>query len=387
MDNITHSLIGIVAAEAAPGTRKKERVPLWIASALANNLPDLDIFFTAGRRGDKLDYLLHHRGHTHTILLAPLQSALLLAVLWFSWRRRSGISWKSVAALTFLGPLLHLFADSWNSYGVHPFWPFDNRWYYGDIVFIVEPWLWVIFLPLVWKSAESKTGKGLALFLLAGILGVAWWHQAVATAVAAALSVAAVLWLAAQARLVDRVRLGLAFAGCALLFGIFSWAELGLRKSFAGDGVEVAMTPGPGNPFCWTVLTAGFQGESYRASAWKASALPSLVNASSCVPLISLEGNAELIAVSPTESNPAREPIGEFHGTRREFNELTRLCRGRAFLRFARIPFWKKSKQDWLLGDLRFDRDRTHGFAEIIVPSADGNCPHGEPPWIGRFFP
>ena len=40
--------------------------------------------------------------------------------------------------------LSHIVADAWNSYGVHPFWPFDNHWYYGDAINIYEPWLWVI---------------------------------------------------------------------------------------------------------------------------------------------------------------------------------------------------------------------------------------------------
>jgi inner membrane protein len=39
--------------------------------------------------------------------------------------------------------------DSLNVYGVHPLWPFDPNWYYGDLVFIVEPVFWIGFgVPL-----------------------------------------------------------------------------------------------------------------------------------------------------------------------------------------------------------------------------------------------
>jgi membrane-bound metal-dependent hydrolase YbcI (DUF457 family) len=37
-----------------------------------------------------------------------------------------------------LGLLLHLGMDYLNVYGVHPFHPFDSRWRYGDMIFIVE---------------------------------------------------------------------------------------------------------------------------------------------------------------------------------------------------------------------------------------------------------
>src|SRR5262249_8885402 len=67
--------------------------------------------------------------------------------------------WVLATATAFFGVLLHIFADSWNSYGVHPFFPLDNSWYYGDYIFIVEPIVWVICgawvlleLSFIWRS-------------------------------------------------------------------------------------------------------------------------------------------------------------------------------------------------------------------------------------------
>ena len=50
----------------------------------------------------------------------------------------------------------HLVLDSWNSYGVHPFYPFDMRWYYGDAMFIVEPWLWLFLGVAAMANTRSR---------------------------------------------------------------------------------------------------------------------------------------------------------------------------------------------------------------------------------------
>ncbi len=390
MDNITHALMGIAAAECAGLARKKERVPLWIASALANNLPDLDLLLILGKPHDKLNYLLEHRGYSHTLLLAPLQSTVLLGLLRLWWRKRSGLPWNKIALLVFLGPLLHIFADSLNSYGVHPFWPWENRWHYGDLVFILEPWLWVIFLPVIWEKAESREGKGVALLLLSGLLAISWFHPLVPAAAAFALTLVSVIWLLAQQFWHDdRFRLLAAFSLCALFFGVLGFAEVDLRSKFSRELVstgEVALTPFPGNPFCWHALTAEIRGENYIASAWIAAPFPFVVSASRCPRLQDVKTLADLQPISGAVSSPGRIPIGEFRGTRFELEELSRSCRAKAFLRFARIPFWKQSDAGKFIGDLRFSRENTHSFSDISYGDME-KCPVSEPPWIGRFYP
>ena len=79
MDNLTHALIGIIAAETAIAWRSQKhkdisfrlRRYLWFASAAANNIPDVD-FIYSNISGPELGYLLHHRGYTHTFLAAPI---------------------------------------------------------------------------------------------------------------------------------------------------------------------------------------------------------------------------------------------------------------------------------------------------------------------------
>ena len=125
MDNITHSLVGILTAESAlevlrirqPNTvlTRKTRIAFWLSALLANNFCDLDFIPTLFLEPKRLQYLLHHRGHTHTLLLAPLQALIILLGFW-GWGQWKKISWEKhekvgVSFLTLLGVVLHLFLE------------------------------------------------------------------------------------------------------------------------------------------------------------------------------------------------------------------------------------------------------------------------------------
>ena len=97
MDNLTHSLVGLALGElthrllpsAADPARGEvdasvRRRLLLTGAALASSFPDLDLVLT-GLAPAPLGYLLHHRGHTHTLLYALPQALLLLAMLWLCW--------------------------------------------------------------------------------------------------------------------------------------------------------------------------------------------------------------------------------------------------------------------------------------------------------------
>ena len=153
MDNVTHSLLGAALAQMAlplEAPRPVRRV-FTIVGVVAANLPDVDVALT-GLIAEPLGNLLHHRGHTHTVLGAMTGSALILGacVLALSLRKHQ-LSWREsiwLAVLALVAPLLHIAMDGLNTYGVHPWWPIDDRWFYGDSVFIVEPLYWAAAAPL-----------------------------------------------------------------------------------------------------------------------------------------------------------------------------------------------------------------------------------------------
>src|SRR5688572_31879111 len=111
---------------SAPPLTPRQKGALLTTAVLANNAPDLD-FLYAGITGGKLGYLLHHRGHTHTLALALPQALLCYALvagrLRLRHRRLTKAEQLLLLAVAALGPLLHVFMDYCNNYGVHPFWP------------------------------------------------------------------------------------------------------------------------------------------------------------------------------------------------------------------------------------------------------------------------
>ena len=118
---------------------------LHAAGVVAANAPDVDLLYT-GITEAPLGYLLHHRGHSHTL---PGLVALGL-VIWAGLRllpwgraamRGTERRWILLIGAALLG---HLLMDTANGYGTHLFYPFSARWIYGDAVFVLEPWLWVI---------------------------------------------------------------------------------------------------------------------------------------------------------------------------------------------------------------------------------------------------
>ncbi len=69
MDNVTHSVAGLLLAEsmarvrahgANPGPSARFGATAAIASMIAANLPDADLFYS-GIGGNRLRYMLHHR--------------------------------------------------------------------------------------------------------------------------------------------------------------------------------------------------------------------------------------------------------------------------------------------------------------------------------------
>jgi len=119
---------------------------------LAAEAPDLDVFLRFF--GDSTFGFAHHRGFTHSFLGLPLVAAVVVAFMYGVWRLRGRKTrdpnlppkWGLLFAYAYLAGLSHILLDFTNNYGVRPFWPFSERWYSWDIVFIIEPVLLGILL-------------------------------------------------------------------------------------------------------------------------------------------------------------------------------------------------------------------------------------------------
>jgi inner membrane protein len=136
---------------------------------LAAEAPDLDI--VAGVvRGPAFGFA-HHRGFTHSFLGVPLDALVVVGVVYLLWRLRGGkISdpnlpprWGLLYFYACLAGLTHILLDFTNNYGVRPFWPFSEKWYSWDIVFIVEPIMLVLLIlglivPLLFALIDKEIG-------------------------------------------------------------------------------------------------------------------------------------------------------------------------------------------------------------------------------------
>jgi inner membrane protein len=279
VDNITHSLVGAALAEIAlPADAPPARRTLFLTVGIvAANLPDADLVYT-GVTSAPLGYLLHHRGHTHTVVGLVAQALLLGALCWLpAVRRRCGAPDARLYLLLAAALLSHLVLDSWNSYGVHPFWPVDVRWFYGDAIYILEPWLW---LPLGVAAALNTRRRrramvlGAALSLLPVVLAVMGMIPVIALVALAATRAAAVV---AIRRLRPRVRSLVALGAMAM----FVAAMFALREHVRGvllaaplpasdtRLVDLVLSPRPANPLCWSALaiTSREDADEYLLSA------------------------------------------------------------------------------------------------------------------------
>jgi inner membrane protein len=416
MDNITHSLLGValgsVALRVCPRAAElpKHCRLVVLTAILANNAPDIDVFLPSLLHGGSLMGLLEHRGFTHTVTLAPVLAILVVGVAWLlvlcprlNWKWFSGLF-----GLSILGILMHLGADFCNDYGVHPFSPFYNKWFYGDFIFIVEPLIWFAILPLAFFESKKKIFRFLVIALYILMSGFLILGPFAPFYVSIGVSFWALLAWYWQKWVRDGKWAPLpAFALVALvLFGFyessqkvkFYLSEI-LAENRPGERiVQFARTPAPSDPFCWkAVIVSEGPEDQYTIRSAAVSLLPRWIKSSSCLHgldwthTVQLEPTALPVRHGPPESASFEVTWqGEF---RRELSELGRLdqefCQFRLLRQFARAPFWSNDEEGWYAGDFRYDRGSSRGFASVRFATAghDTPCPGEFPPGFKGWDP
>jgi inner membrane protein len=174
MDNLTHSLVGLAAAKAGLERLSPGATTLCV---LAANAPDADV--AVGLFSDRWGLLQHHRGITHSIV-GVLILAVLLPLLFYAGdfiicklKRRSvrakfgGLLLASVIA-SFTHPVL----DWTNNYGIRLLLPWNPRWFYGDFVFIVDPFIWLILGSACFLLTSTTRFRRIAWLGLGTVLTV-----------------------------------------------------------------------------------------------------------------------------------------------------------------------------------------------------------------------
>ena len=288
MDPIAHTFAG--AALAAAGLRR--RTPLATAAlVLGANAPDIDAlsYVVAG----SFESLAFRRGWTHGVLALAVLPFLLTGLL-LLWDRQVRRRRQPHAAPARAGPLLGLAAlsvashpllDWLNNYGLRWLMPFDGRWFYGDALFIIDPWVWlllggVLFLMHAQHAASLAAWGALWLALSLAVFSGAplvsapaqtLWLIGIGLLVAARMLGIAAPSREAMVERATRVALGAIgiYAAAAVLSDIP--ARRAVRAELAERGIalvmQVMVAPVPANPFAGDVVAATT--EAYYTGRWQ----------------------------------------------------------------------------------------------------------------------
>jgi inner membrane protein len=166
MDNLCHTLVG--AALGAAGLRRPTRFGA-ATLIIAANLPDLDVLVLA----TEMPSVAFRRGWTHGPVAQALLPVALTAVMMAVARLRPPDAGATplrpwwVLLLGYAGVLSHVALDLLNPYGLRLFAPFDWRWLYGDVLFIIDPWLWLIFGGGIWLARRHGPAPARQALVLA----------------------------------------------------------------------------------------------------------------------------------------------------------------------------------------------------------------------------
>ncbi len=312
MDPVCHTLVGGALAQ----TGLKRRTALGTATLLiAANLPDIDVLAYVDGPTTALWF---RRGWTHGVLawlVLPLVLTGLMVTIDRLWRQRRGgepVRPGALLALAGIGVATHPLLDLLNTYGIRLLMPFSDRWFYGDTLFIVDPWVWAVLVAgIVVSRRRERAGRAAG----AGTPAVA----------ALVLLVTYVGTMAGLSELGER-----------------SVREAALDAGL-GEPVHVMVAPMPANPLRrWAV--AEIEEEYY------VSPLPHPF------------------------ARAALQPVGLSREPEGPAVVATRGPRARQFLSWARFPYFAVRRIDdapaVVIGDARYTLEPVGSWASVIVPLA-----------------
>lgn len=274
MDNLTHTLCGAALAKTRLGSASRLAPVTLVVGA---NLPDVDL---VARLAGKTAYLVHHRGFSHSLPGVLLLALALAAGMRWIEARCCGASarreWRGHLAPALAGLLSHPLLDLLNNYGIRPWLPFSERRYFGDLVFIVDPWLWLLFGGTA-LLAGARTRVGHVAWALAGV-AITWFvlqHERTPPHVRVAFPIAAAALAVARSAGVGRARAGPPLIAGGVLVAVYltllaASGHVAVRRAFerapgAGSiraGIEEAdpslamRSPVLANPFRWRLALA-----------------------------------------------------------------------------------------------------------------------------------
>ena len=358
MDPITHTLLGAALAQ----TRLRQRTAYASAALIIGaNLPDID---GLAMLVDSDTGLLLRRGWTHgiaAILLLPLVLTGVLVV----WRRLTKhtsrlesppLRIRALLGLSYLAVSTHPPLDWLNNYGMRWLMPFDGDWFYGDAVFIVDPWMWLLLGGGVFLSHSRGWWAivGWATFaLFAGLLMISTVPGLMPAKILWLVSLSVIILLRTR-RFGFETTTSYRLAGGAVTATVFyiaamlassQYANYAVAKELASNGLRVEklmVGPTPISPFVRDVVAQ--MPDGYRYGTVRLLPEFELDLSPDSLPLLPQTQAVSIAAASP---------------------------RVRGFINWARFPFseTEESEAGFTVHflDARYTRSRRSGFGSASV--------------------
>jgi inner membrane protein len=206
MDPVSQGLVGAVLPQSV--SNKKEIRLAAAIGFLSGLLADIDVIIHS--LADPLMFLDYHRQFTHSLVFIPIGGFIAAGFCWLFLKKR--LSFWKIYLYAFLGYGTHCFLDACTNYGTQLLWPFSDARIAWNVVSIIDPIFTFTLLFLVIIAAVRKS------------------------------------------RLI--ARLGLLFAVCYLLFGLYQReraedALLSLAQSRGHDVERILVHPSIGNLLVW----------------------------------------------------------------------------------------------------------------------------------------
>lgn len=348
MDPLAHTLFGAAMAEAGLKKRSRYATATLLVGA---NLPDLDA--VAMLWGNDVS-LYVRRGWSHGVLALIVLPLLLVGAvwLWHRWRgtrRADGppVHWPWLVVISFLAVWSHPLLDWLNTYGIRLLMPFDDTWFYGDTLFIIDPWVWLLAAAGV-VLARSASRPVLAAWVLLG--GVT--SALILTSGFAPVGVK-LLWL----------------FGLAVIVALRWWRpSLELRQrvaqvSFAALVMYICMAYGLAR-----VAEHAWASEDGTALQVQANPMPGVASAHRLV--VVHEDYYRVVSAGGEVRDVPREPANVI------VEQAMADPSVRGFMHWSRFLYWEMAEHDdhWVVTfrDLRYsmpdDRPMGIGYAQVRVP-------------------
>jgi inner membrane protein len=177
MDPFTHTVVGLTAAKAGLGRLSPLATTVCVMSASS---PDCDVI--VGIVSDRWNYLHHHRGITHSILGVLALSVVLPSIVYglarliaAIRRRKPRVQYRGLVLASLIVTATHPLLDWTNNYGLRPLLPWSGRWFYGDLAFVVDPFILLVVGGAAFLATSDRWPKiVLWSVLAAAIVGLSF---------------------------------------------------------------------------------------------------------------------------------------------------------------------------------------------------------------------